>query len=271
TYTIVYTNAGLRAVSQAVITDTFDPEGDYTIVSSNPPPDQDGHIWNLGMLEGAQTGQIQIVVQLDDPMPNYWAVTNEASLFSLEGGLLGAPVLTHTVLNPEGTEMVDFVVEDITWEPNPPRTTSNVGFYATLTNQGTAHTTKPFWAALYLKPQPSEPPTSPADHDRGYCLDGCSTLRPPFVAYVPELDAGASTILHFENLQPDPDFPSLGCYDVYVQADVAFDTADYNFYWGLYPEGDERNNILHQSICIEQDPAGGPPRVFLPIVSRQGP
>jgi uncharacterized repeat protein (TIGR01451 family) len=274
TYTIVYTNAGLRAVSQAVITDTFDPQGDYTVISANPPPDQDGHVWNLGMLDGSQTGQIEIVVQLDEPMPNNWPVTNEASMSSLEGGLLGTPVLTHTVMNLDGTEpasMVDFVVEGITWEPAEPRATSDVSFYATLTNQGTADAPEPFWVALYIKPQPSGAPQSPSDHDRGYCLYNCATLRPSYLSYVPQLDAGSSTQLAFENLEPDPGFPAVDCFDVYIQADVAFDSADYNFYWGLYAEGDETNNILHQTICIEEGPVDdGPPRVFLPIISRNG-
>ncbi|MCL7453455.1 MAG: hypothetical protein M8467_10460 [Anaerolineae bacterium] len=268
TYTIVYTNTGLRAVNQVVITDTFDPEGDYTIQASDPPPDLDSHVWNLDVLSGGLTGEIQIVVQLDDPMPNHWPVTNEASMSTLEGGLRDTPVLTHTVMNPEGTGMVDFVVERIGWEPAQPRVMSDSRFTATLTNQGTVDAAEPFWVALYIKPQPSETPESPADHDRGYCLYDCTTLRDHYVAYVWRLDAGASTLLTFESLEPDPEFPSLGCYDIYVQADVAFDTPDFNYYWGLYPEDYETNNILHQTLCIGQD---GPPRVFLPIVSRKSP
>jgi hypothetical protein len=73
--------------------------------------------------------------------------------------------------------------------------------------------------------------------------------------------------LSFESLEPDPDFPAGGCFDIYIQADVAFDTPDYNFYWGLYAEDDEGNNTLQQTVCIEDD---GPPRVFLPIISRLG-
>jgi hypothetical protein len=254
-----------------VVTDTFDPEGDYTIVTANPPPSQDGHVWDLGLLDGAQTGQIEIVVQLDDPMPNNWPVTNEASLSSLEGGIMSTPVLTHTVMSPAGTDMVDFIVDAISWQPADPRATSNVSFYATVTNQGAASAAEPFWVALYIKPQPSEAPASPSDHDRGYCLDNCTTLRPTFVSYVSGLDAGASTELSFESLEPDPDFPAADCFDIYIQADVAFDTPDFNFYWGLYPEDDETNNTLHQTICIEDGPVDdGPPRVFLPIISRLG-
>ena len=36
-------------------------------------------------------------------------------------------------------------------------------------------------------------------------------------------------------------------------------------------EDDETNNTLHQTICIEDGPVDdGPPRVFLPIISRLG-
>jgi uncharacterized repeat protein (TIGR01451 family) len=273
-YTIRYGNSGTRAVSQAILTDVFDLEGDYTVVSANPPPDRNGNVWDLGTLAGGQNGQIEIVVQLNQPMPNSWTVTNKASIASLEGDPLHTPVLTHTVLNLDGTEpasMVDLVMEGMTWESVHSQTTSGFSFYATVTNQGEADATEPFWAALYIKPQPSHPPESPSDHDRGYCLYDCTTLRDHYVAYVAELAAGASTAVAFEALEPDPDFPAAGCYDVYLQADVAFDSPEYSFYWGLYAEDDETNNILHETICIEEGPVNdGPPRVFLPIVSRLG-
>jgi uncharacterized repeat protein (TIGR01451 family) len=274
TYTVSYTNVGRLTASSAVLTDTFDPQDDFGVVSETPEADDkndDRYVWNLGTLQQTDDGQIQIVVQLKDVLPNNWPVTNQASIASPEASPFGSNVVTHTIMNMSGTEpapMVDFIVENIRWEPEEPVAGSPLDFYATITNQGTADAGSPFWlaAALYIKPSPSEPPAGPSDHDRGYCLNGCSILRANFIDYVPNLAQGESWEVKFEDLEADPLFPAADIYDIYVQIDVAFGSAEYDLNWGLYPEDDEFNNLGHKVLVIPLTP--GSPTIYLPLINR---
>ncbi len=268
TYTLYYTNTGTIRATQTVLTDTFDPHETYTIVASSTQPAEGNNIWHLGVLRPREAGEIEIVVELMDPLPNHWLVTNEASLFSPEGDPFHTPVLTHAVMNlvgPEPAPIVDLIVTDVHLVPNHQWAGVWPDFHATVTNQGTANADVPFWVALYIKPQPSEPPQWPADHDRGYCLDGCATVRRRYVEQVPELAEGESRVVLFENLEedPSPDFPAEGTYDIYVQVDVAFEGD--NIYWGVYPEDYEDNNIWHRVLTL------GPPTVYLPAVFKSSP
>jgi uncharacterized repeat protein (TIGR01451 family) len=276
TYTIRYANMGNTYATQAVLTDTFDPLGNYTIHSYSVLPDQGkNNIWHLGELSPRSGDKIQIVVQLNSPLPNNWPVTNRASLYSLEGGLLHTSVITHTVLNYAGDQpkpMVDLVVTDVHWTPSIPRTGTWPRFYVTVANEGTADAMQPFWIALYIKPQPSDPPEWPADHDRGYCLNSCATLRYHYLGYVSELAAGASKVIPFLDLaqDPSPDFPAVsGTYDIYVQADVAFEGD--NVYWGSIAEDREDNNVWQESLVVDPNGSVGVPPVYLPLVFKQSP
>ena len=271
TYTIRYSNTGTQRASQAVLTDTFDPLGNYTVISPSLPPGTADYVWDLGVLSPRQMGEQQIVVQLNDPLPNNWPVTNQASLYSPEGTPFHTPVITHTVMNYSGTEpkpMVDFVITDLTWQPLHPSAGTWPRFYATVANAGTADADTHFWVALYIKPEPSEPPKWPYDHDRGYCLNDCATLRPSYLGYVGQLAAGESTLVAFENLYLDdsPDFPASGGYDLYLLADVAFEGD--NLYWGIYPEDKEYNNLWQDFMLIQ---AAGPPSVYLPMIYKHLP
>jgi uncharacterized repeat protein (TIGR01451 family) len=281
TYTIRYTNTGGVRASQAMLTDTLDPLGNYTVVSVSDPADQqDGNVWtwNLGELLSREAGEVEITVQLNDILPNNWLVTNQAALFSPEGDPFHTPVVTHTVMNldPGGEPlgMVDLTITDLYWEPAFPIADMWPRFYATVANIGTADADPlpdemGFWLSLYIKPDPSDPPLWPVDHNRGYCLDDCTTLRPSYVGYVSQLSAGQERVVSFESIDqdPSPDFPAAGTYNIYAQADLAFG-AD-NPYWGRYPEDNEANNILQDTLVLSA--LSGDNNVYLPMVFRGAP
>jgi uncharacterized repeat protein (TIGR01451 family) len=283
-YTIRYTNTGGVRASQAVLTDTLDPLGNYSVVSVSVPPDQqDGNIWswNLGTLPSRESGEIEIAVQVNEPLPNNWLVTNQAALYSPEGEPFHTPVVTHTVMNlDEGglpVDMVDLTIADLSWQPFTPPAGAWPSFSATVANVGTADVLPVgdpavgFRLALYIKPSPSEPPLWPADHDWGYCLDGCATLRPSYVGYVEQLPAGAETVVLFQPQVPSdplaPDFPAEGVYDVYAQVDLAF--AGDDLYWGRYAEDNEANNIWQGIMVLGALPTDN--NVYLPMIFRNAP
>jgi uncharacterized repeat protein (TIGR01451 family) len=273
TYTIIYSNLSNTVASQAVLTDTFDPLGNYTIHSYSVNPDHGDNVWHLGNLSAKSGGAIEIVAQLNSPLPNHWPVTNRASLYSGETGPLPSPVITHTVMNYSGADpepMVDLVITDIRWTPSAPKAGTWPRFEVTVVNTGTADAVQLFLVELYIKPQPSSPPEWPGDHDRGSCLDNCATLRDDYLGYVSGLAAGASKVVSFPNLDgdPSPDFPmEAGTYDIYAQADARDEfSADSNFYWGSIAEDYEDNNVRHESLVV-----GSNPRLYLPIVSKRLP
>jgi uncharacterized repeat protein (TIGR01451 family) len=280
TYTLRYTNIGNLTVSDAVLTDTFDLRGSYTVKDASPEPDQGNNVWYLGTLAPTKEegGEITIKVQLNERLPNNWLVTNEASLSNPEGAPYQG-VVTHTMMNyvpgtdpPEPKPMVDLEVIKVWWEPPSPVAGEWPTFYATVTNTGDADAMDPFWVELYIKPSPSEPPSGPKDHDRGLCLDDClpgnGNYRRRYVEQISSLAAKDSEVVTFENLYQDktPDFPEEGTYDIYVQVDVSFDGPDYNPYWGLYPEDREDNNLGQpKELQIEKG------KVYLPLIYRRAP
>jgi uncharacterized repeat protein (TIGR01451 family) len=271
TYTLRYTNVGATRASQVVLTDTFDGRETYTIVTPPIPPTAKEYVWNLGSLGPGQSGEQQVVVRLQDPLPNHWVVTNEASLYSLGGDAYHTPVITHPVMNLSGTTpapMVDLIVTNVKWQPSHIVSGTWPMFQTTVMNTGMRDASEHFWVSLYIKPEGSSPPSWPSDHDRGYCLYGCSVTRPSYVEYVDALGAGETLALSFENLSADlsPDFPKAGSYDIYVQIDVAF--GGDNKYWGRFAEDREDNNLWHGMLTIEDS---GPPKVFLPVIVRSSP
>jgi uncharacterized repeat protein (TIGR01451 family) len=271
TYTLRYTNVGATRASQVVLTDTFDNRETYTIVTPPIPPTATEYVWNLGSLGPKESGEQQVVVRLQDPLPNHWVVTNEASLYSPGGNPYHTPVITHPVMNLSGTQptpMVDLIITDVDWEPLGVVSGTWPEFTVTIRNTGTKAASDPFWLALYIKPEGSSPPAWPSDHDRGYCLDNCSVTRPSYVEYVVALAAGEARSLVFANLQedPSPDFPRNGAYELYVQVDVAFQGD--NQYWGRLAEDWENNNLWHGTLTIQDS---GPPKVYLPLIARSSP
>jgi uncharacterized repeat protein (TIGR01451 family) len=285
TYTIRYTNLGTMRASQVVLTDTLDPLGSYTVVSTSAPPaQQDDNVWswNIGPVPCKQAGELEIVVQLDDILPNNWLVTNQAALFSPEGDPFVTPVLTHTVMNLDGggqpLGMVDLTITDFYWQPATPSAGVWPRFYATVANIGTADAVPladslGFWLALYIKPDPSQPPLWPVDHNRGFCLEGCTITRPAYVGYITQLPAGQERLVSFEYIaqDPSPDFPAEGTYGIYVQTDLAFDNplGIDNPYWGRYPEDSEANNIWQGTMHLGPLPSDN--NVYLPMVLRSAP
>jgi uncharacterized repeat protein (TIGR01451 family) len=283
-YTIRYTNTGGIRASQAVLTDTLDPLGNYDVVSVSVPPDQqDGNVWswNLGELPSRASGEVEITVQVTEPLPNNWLVTNQATLGSPEGEPFHSQVVTHTVMNLDAgglpVDMVDLTITDLAWQPIAPPAGAWPQFCMTVANIGTADALPPpddpgFWLSLYIKPSPSAPPLWPADHEWGYCLDGCATVRPSYTAYIAQLPAGGQV----ENvcIQPQvpidplaPDFPAAGVYDVYAQVDLAFDGD--NLYWGRYAEDSEANNVVQGLMILGPLPTDN--NIYLPIVLSNAP
>jgi uncharacterized repeat protein (TIGR01451 family) len=263
TYTLHYTNSGLLPASRAVLTEAYDFHSSYSVLSTDPLPDEGNHTWQLGRLAPDEEGQIEIVVQLTDTLPNHWPIVNLASLSSPERSAPFTDVVTHTVLY-SGVDLADLYVEDIHWEPAEPQPDTPIVFHATIVNTGTLDANHPFWVALYIKPSPSDPPLGPWDHDQGYCLDGCSITRPQYLYYVVQLLQGKSIEIWFSG--DDLKLPEEGTYDIYVQADVSFDHPDYNPSWGIYAEEYESNNIGHeQAVCA------GPPKIYLPAIYKNSP
>lgn len=289
TYTIYYTNVGTRAASQAVVTDFFDLEGDYTIISADPPPDEpDGHVWTLGRLPGRTSGQIEIVAQLDPELPNNWKVTNQAMIYSPEDEPQYTGILTHTVVNPPETPLVDLTVTNIRLEPSSPRAGEPVSIIVDIENNGDKDA-GPFLVELYVKPAPSTPPIWPSDHEGGVYPLGGGAARPDYLWYPAGLASnmgasltfpspswnwyaaglvgGTAAPLAYPSLQDgwsDHPFPLPGVlYDVYVQIDVV--PSD-NPYWGAYAEADETNNIEHMS--YETPPEDDDNTVYLPLITK---
>lgn len=264
TYAISYRNASLAYASQAMLTDTHDLHESYFVLSNDPPPNGGAdNVWDLGALDPDDQGQITIVVQLTDTLPNNWIVTNRSSLKSPESTVTFTDEVTHLV-SYQGVDLTDLVVEDIRWLPAVPQASEPVTFYATIANSGTKDADTWFYAALYIKPAPSDPPFGPSDHDRGYCMDDCSVVRPNYVHYIGTLPQGESIEVSFQGA--DVLFPTGGLYDVYVQIDVAFDDPHYNWYWGVFPEENEYNNSAHQ-VAVPESLY----KYHLPILFRESP
>ncbi len=249
TYTIRYENEGFLPCSSGVLTDTFDPSGSYTVVSTIPAPDEGDNIWHPATLGPSKSGEIQIVVQLADALPNNWPVTNQASLDCAEGEPYESDIVQHTVVNPPDVHLPDLTIGDIQWQPAEPETNTLTSFNVTVRNEGVVDLDGYFWVELYLKPSPSDPPAYPSDHDQGYCLNGCNDLRADYVQLVSGLlPAGASFSVPFSGAQLF--FPTSGYYDIYAQADVAFSSAEFNPYWGHIAEEREDNNIRHEIVLV---------------------
>lgn len=267
-YTIYYTNTGLRAASQAVLTDVFDLEGDYVVLSANPPPDREGHIWDLGRVPPGESGQIDISVQLAPSLPNGWSVTNQAAIHSPEGTVKETPVLTHVVINPPGTQLVDLTATRIRLEPPNPQPGAPMVITADIANIGTKDASA-FWVELYIRPSPSEQPSGPADHEGGYFPIGGGPGRLEYTWNPSGLAWGMAASLPFPRpglAWSDDPFPSACTrYDIYVQVDVAGNVPPDNAYWGIYPEAEERNNIAHLEYMTPCEDGA----VYLPLVSKR--
>jgi uncharacterized repeat protein (TIGR01451 family) len=271
TYTIRYTNTGTRQASQTVLTDTFDPFDSYLILTPSLPAGTEYYTWDLGLVRPSDGGGETIIVQLQDELPNKWPITNQASLYSPEGDPFHAPMVIHHVKNMSGTEpapMVDLTVQDLRWTPEEPLATEPVEFCVTIVNSGTLDADEYFFAELYIKADPSDPPEWPSDHDQGYCLNGCAITRPDYIWYGPVggLPAGSSGDVCFAG--EDVIFPDAEvAYDIYVQIDVA----DENPYWGRYAEADEGNNLTASSYTTPVDPGPDEPRMYLPAIYKNAP
>jgi uncharacterized repeat protein (TIGR01451 family) len=265
-YTILYTNSGNARAVDAVLTDHFDAPRTYSIVSADPPPDVGDNVWHLGTLDPIEKGEINVTIELHDVLPSKWLVTNDVTLASPSGADWHTPLVTHVVTNP-GLAQTDLLIEGFWLEPAAPELGEPVDVHAIIRNAGTLDASTYFWVSAYFKPMPSEQPLGPSDHDMGYCLNNCTTLRPQYLYYVDRLLVGETKEIVFKSAPGFYlSFPSDGFYDAYVQIDVAFNDPHYNEYWGVHVEANEYNNIAHRRLLI-----GGSGAIYLPLVFMAGP
>ncbi len=265
-YTIDYVNTGETALLGCTLADLFVPEDEYTILSTDPAVGSPPAVWTLGTLEPDDAGQAQLAIQLADIIwPKDWVVTNQAVLESVNLPVQTSNVVSHVVSMP-GQQYPDLVIDDIKWNPTTPQIGAPVQFHVKVANRGDVGVSTPFFIELYIKPAPSTPPTSPSDHDLGYCVGDCSVPREDFVeamAALPvsqDLDDGFWVI--FSGSEGQLVFPSVGDYTVYAQIDVAFSGDDYHALWGAQAESNETNNIRAKGLHV------GPPRIYLPVIHR---
>ncbi len=265
-YTIFYTNSGNGVAVDAVLTDHFDAPRTYSIVSADPPPDVGDNVWRLGTLDPIEKGEINVTIELNDVLPSKWLVTNDLTLASPSGADWHTPLVTHVVTNP-GMALPDLIIEGFWLEPSAPAEGEPLDIHAVISNAGTLNAGTYFWVSVYFKPAPGDPPEGPSDHDMGYCLNNCTTLRPQHLYYVDRLAVGESKEIVFMSVPgQELSFPADGFYDVYVQIDMAFDDPHYNEYWGVHVEANEYNNILHKRVII-----GASRTIYLPLIFRYGP
>jgi len=285
TYTITYRNNGGWRAEDAVLTETL-PEN--TTFAGSDSWQQVGtsnqYTYYVGDVERNEEGTATFRVRVnDDVPPNTDYITNVVSIDY-------PPMVDaweHTIVDPDMDDneyefsnplsipilrAVDLTIADLVWEPDTVVDGLWPTFCLTVTNVGNLDAMPladdlGFWVELYIKPGSLDlpPPQWPADHDWGYCLDGCATLRPSYVSYVSQLPAGATENLCFEPQAPTdpsaPDFPAAGIYEIYAQVDVAFEGDD--LYLGRYSEGNEANNVVQDVLADDY--------VYLPLILRSAP
>ena len=237
-YTLTYSNemGGITATA-AYILDAVPEFTSYLPGSIWGPGANDANPqvlqWDLGTIAPGESGEVGYSVVISDPLPGGILIENTANIYSNDGPNRTSDQVTHTVV----IEGPDFVIDEITVSPECPEAGQPLDFQVTVRNQGTHEALEPFWVELYIKAQPSEPPSGPSDHDEGYCLNNCGTLRDNYVELPPGLAPGQTYIVPFSG--NDLLFQSEGDYDVYAQVDMAFDAPEYNALWGRHPEEDE--------------------------------
>lgn len=262
TYTLTYTNGlGGITATNAYILDTVPDYATYIPGSIHGLGANDSNApdlrWNLNTLEPEEVGTVGYSVVLTDPLPGGWLIENTASIDSNEGSLRISNPVTHTVV----MQGPDFVIDEITIDPACPNPGDAVTYQVTVRNQGTYGATDPFWVELYVRPWPSSPPDGPEDHYQGYCEDeDCTVTRMAYVQQLAGLGQGATYVVPFDE---GLTWPSAGTYDIYAQADVAFDGPEYRP-WGAIAEEDETNNIAKISPCQR-------PHVYLPLMYKRSP
>ena len=158
---------------------------------------------------------------------------------------------------------MDLTVLDIGWSPVHPPPAAPVHLWATVTNEGNTDAPDFFGVEIYIKEgENAAPPAGPWDHDQGYCLDNCNTLRPNYVHLVQNLNQGGIFTVNFAG--SDLVFPERITYTVCAQIDMVFDAPGFDPWWGRYPESNETNNILCQTVV-----ANGMWQFSLPVIYRR--
>lgn len=79
-YTISYENAGSEDAHDVVITEHYD--GNFSIISSDPPPDSGTNVWSIGDLRAGESGTIRIFGRASGGAD---LITNRVEIHSAEG------------------------------------------------------------------------------------------------------------------------------------------------------------------------------------------
>ena len=281
-YNIHYENNGGWDAENVELTETLP---DNTTFAGTEGWEQVGtsneYTYQLGDVPWGEGGTVQFGVVVNGEVPaNTTHITNRVEIDY--PAMLD--IWSNTIIDPYTDDnafefsnelnfqkRVDLILRDLAWEPADPEVGTWPEFCVTVVNTGTADAMPPpeqpeFWVELYIKPNPSEPPAWPSDHDWGWCLGDPCVTRDEYTADISQLLAGESEQVCFQPQVPDPlalDYPAEGVYDVYVQVDVAFGV--FSAYYGCFDESNEDNNILHETIIVS------PSRIYLPMVFRAAP
>ncbi|MCX8206638.1 MAG: DUF11 domain-containing protein [Methanothrix sp.] len=92
-YTIMYENAGSEDAHDVVITEHYD--GNFSFISSDPPPDSGTNMWHIGDLRAGESGTIRILGRVSESANT---ITNMVEIRSAEGSR-DAHLLNTTVVS----------------------------------------------------------------------------------------------------------------------------------------------------------------------------
>jgi uncharacterized repeat protein (TIGR01451 family) len=137
TYTINYSNTGNMNASAVVITDTVPVN--TTFVSATGGGTLGGGVvtWNIGALNAGSSGSVQLVVQVNSPLPNGTIITNgtygidSAETAPASGAAVTTTVTSDPILNISKTDAPDPAVAG----------TDNITYTISYSNTGTANAT----------------------------------------------------------------------------------------------------------------------------------
>jgi hypothetical protein len=276
-YTIAYTNvneAGLR-LTNVVITDTFSP----------PPPSAEPvgvtGVWEqvetnvftyfVGDLDAGESGSVQFSLQLSDTIPAaVWVISNTVEIgHEIDEFAFETDIRNNTSTDIDVLRGPDLVVTNLEILPADPVAGKPISFMVTVLNQGKDDTLNAagqgwFIVELYLKGSsftPAGPPVDVFDHYGGYWPDiSRSPERMSYTCVLGGLAAGNKATCPFDIT----DIEDADDYEVYVQADVSFDTfieEPWGHDYGLVQEAVESNNIYSHGV-VQVEERG----TYLPII-----
>ncbi len=282
TYTVAYTHLvpqGVVTLTNVIITDDiltpatlgFVSTPGWQVVSSTR------RVLNVGTLAPNQSGHINVVVQVVNPLPGdpVLSARNQVVIGHSKKGQGDWNTFNEKYIDSDALRGPDLEISNLhaparVYQNTPMNIqfkVANEGLAAAIAWNDDGTNNRWMMVEFYAKPAgfvPAGPPSGPKDHVGGLCPDSaCVSPRPQedylrfvFTPIYP-LSPGQSTSLSFE-----PVFTQLGNYELYLQVDVGDIVIDKDF--GRVQEADEYNNIVYVG-TFEVEPI----KVYLPIVYKQ--